>query len=94
MYDPWGEIDRRIDIEAALDKMLPKYRNALVIKSQGYSYAEIARHLGIGKTTAYRYVQAGLKVLEQTISHCDIMTIEASVSCACLFCVHNNSTRT
>jgi len=66
--DPWDEIDRLLDIEMALDKMLPKYRDALILWGQGFPYAEIADQLCIGKTTAYRYVQAGRKALEQTIS--------------------------
>ena len=66
--DPWDEIDRRLDIEMALDKLHPKYRNALILWGQGFPYAEIAEQMGIGKTTAHRYVQAGRKALERSIS--------------------------
>ena len=66
--DPWPDVDKKIDIEMTLDKMLPKYRDALILWGQGFPYAEIAEQLDIGKTTAYRYVQAGRKILEQAIS--------------------------
>ena len=65
--DPWPDADRRLDIEIALDKMLPKYRKALILWGQGFSYSMIAKKMDIGKATAYRYVQAGRKTLEQSL---------------------------
>ena len=66
--DPWDEIDRRLDIEMALDKMLPKYRNALVLWGQGFPYAEIAEQMGISYGSAYNYVRSGKKELNSLLS--------------------------
>jgi len=66
--DPWDEIDRRLDIEMALDKLHPKYRNALILWGQGFPYAEIAEQMGISYGSAYNYVRSGKKELNSLLS--------------------------
>lgn len=66
-YDPWEEVDRRLDIEMALNRIHPLYREALILWGQGYPYLQIAKKLQIGKTTARRYVLAGKARLRELL---------------------------
>lgn len=66
-YDPWEEVDRQLDIEIALDKIHPLYREALILWGQGYTYSHIAKTMNIGIATAFRYVASGKCALEKLL---------------------------
>ena len=67
-HDPWPDVDKRIDIEIALNKILPRYRDALILWGQGFPYSEIAEELNVSQGTAYNYVQAGRRSLEDLLA--------------------------
>jgi DNA-directed RNA polymerase specialized sigma24 family protein len=62
-YNPWEEVDRQLDIEMALDKIHPLYREALILWGQGYTYTYIAKQMNISRRSAKRYAMRGYEAL-------------------------------
>jgi len=62
--DHVAEIDRRLDIEAALSRLPAELREIAQDLAAGYSPTEIADRLGIGRTTAWEWIQRLRDALE------------------------------
>jgi len=63
-HDHVAEIDRRLDIEAALSRLPAELREIAQDLAAGYTPTEIADRLGIGRTTAWEWIQRLRGVLE------------------------------
>jgi RNA polymerase sigma factor (sigma-70 family) len=48
------QVDQLIDIEAALQALTVKQRNAVTLAMQGYSQCDIARILGVNQSSIHR----------------------------------------
>ena len=46
--DPWPEIDERIDLARAWERLTRKQREAMILWLQGYTLEEIGEKLGVG----------------------------------------------
>lgn len=57
------EIEDRVDFELALNKLTPRQREVIQMRTDGYSYKEIAEKLGISEQIAKNYHQRAKKRL-------------------------------
>ena len=51
------DIDQRIDLIAALNKLSPRQRKVVILWAQGYTQQEIAKEYGVAQRTISRWLQ-------------------------------------
>ena len=57
------DIDQRIDLMNALNKLSPRQRKVLILWAAGYTHKEIAKEYGVHRTTVGRWISASLHLL-------------------------------
>ena len=57
------DIDQRIDLISALNKLTPRQRKVLVLWAAGYTQQEIADEYGVHRTTCGRWISDSLHLL-------------------------------
>jgi len=57
------DIDQRIDLISALNKLSPRQRKVLLLWAAGYTQQEIAKEYGVHRTTIGRWISDSLHLL-------------------------------
>ncbi len=58
-----NNIDQRIDLITALNRLTPRQRKVLVLWAAGYTQQEIATEYGVHRTTIGRWISDSLHLL-------------------------------
>ena len=54
------DIDQRIDLVSALNKLSPRQRKVVILWAQGYTQQEIADEYGVNQSTISRWISVSL----------------------------------
>ena len=60
-----NNIDQRIDLISALNKLSPRQRKVVILWAQGYTQQEIADEYGVTQRTISRWLQKSVSNLRQ-----------------------------
>ena len=57
------DIDQRIDLISALNKLSPRQRKVVVLWAQGYTQQEIADEYGVNQSTVSRWISGCVHIM-------------------------------
>lgn len=63
-----NNIDQRIDLITALNKLTPRQRKVLILWAAGYTQQEIATEYGVHRTTIGRWISDSVHVLGEIVT--------------------------
>ena len=66
-----NNIDTRIDLIDALNKLTPRQRKVVILWAQGYTQQEIADEYGVNQSTVSRWLFDSVHILGEDIGECD-----------------------
>ena len=59
------DIDQRIDLVSALNKLSPRQRKVVILWAQGYTQQEIADEYGVAQRTISRWIQKSVSKMRE-----------------------------
>ena len=62
------DIDQRIDLISALNKLSPRQRKVVILWAQGYTQQEIADEYGVAQRTISRWLQKSVSKIGDSIA--------------------------
>ena len=62
-----NNIDQRIDLINALNKLTPRQRKVLILWAAGYTQQEIATEYGVNQSTVSRWIASSSSILGEDI---------------------------
>ena len=62
-YDPWPDVDDRLDLEYALAQLSPRQRRVLTLWAQGYTQEEMAEEYGVTQVAVHYWIEDATYIL-------------------------------